>query len=217
MLELQKLGANVFEFGNQIRAAAFERGVRNAFDFPGFVEVYLRPSFSEGRWPLRCVALSGDPSDLRRTDDLVLELFPENAALGRWIRLAREHARSQGLPARSAWLGRQERILFGRRLNDLVAKGELKAPFVIACESVPGELSASALPKRRKSQIESDIIAGGPLLSALLELASGASWASFELGGGSESIGIVSRAVLVDGSAEGGRRVEQVLANVGDA
>lgn len=217
MLELQKLGANVFEFGNSIRATAFERGVRKAFDFPGFVEAYLRPFFSEGRWPLRWVALSGDPADIRRTDDLILELFHQNATLTRWIRLAREQVRSQGLPARSAWLARRERLLFAERLNDLVVKGEVKAPFVIACESLVGEPLASSLRKSQKSKVESDIIAGGSLLNAQVKSASGASWASYEsAGGGTETIGIASRAVLMDGSAEGRRRIGQVFSNAGE-
>ena len=132
MLELQKLGAATFDYGNNIRTVAFEHGgVKEAYDFPGFVPAYIRPLFCEGRGPFRWAALSGEPDDIYRTDELVLELFPDDAILNRWIRLARKHVKFQGLPARICWLGYGERALFGERINDLVANGELKAPIVI--------------------------------------------------------------------------------------
>src|SRR5207253_10617536 len=128
MLELQKLGSVTFDYGNNIRTMAFEHGVKNAYDFPGFVPAYIRPLFCEGLGPFRCVALSGEPSDIHVTDDLVLELFPDNRILRRWIDLARKRIKFQGLPARICWLGYGERARFGLAINDLVKKGKLKAP-----------------------------------------------------------------------------------------
>src|SRR5260370_24511068 len=146
MLDLQKLGAVTFDYGNNIRTFAFEQGVKNAYDFPGFVPASIRPLFCEGRGPFRWAALSGEPSDIYRTDELVLQLFPHDEILSRWIRLAQKRVRFQGLPARICWLGYGERDKFGLALNDLVARVELKAPIVIARYHLRRGSAASALP-----------------------------------------------------------------------
>jgi urocanate hydratase len=216
MLELQKLGAATFDYGNNIRTMAFEHGgVRDAYNFPGFVPAYIRPLFCEGRGPFRWVALSGEPADIYRTDELVLELFPDNAILNRWIRLVRKHVKFQGLPARICWLGYGERALFGERLNDLVAKGELKAPIVIGRDHLDCGSVASPFRETEGMKDGSDAIADWPVLNALLNTASGASWVSFHNGGG---VGIgyslhAGQVTVADGTPEMAKRLQRVLTN----
>jgi len=216
MLELQKLGAATFDYGNNIRTMAFEHGgVKDAYNFPGFVPAYIRPLFCEGRGPFRWVALSGEPSDIYRTDDLVLELFPDNAILNRWIRLARKHVKFQGLPARICWLGYGERALFGERINDLVARGELKAPIVIGRDHLDCGSVASPFRETESMKDGSDAIADWPILNALLNTASGASWVSFHHGGG---VGIgyslhAGQVTVADGTPEMAKRLNRVLTN----
>jgi urocanate hydratase len=216
MLELQRLGAATFDYGNNIRTMAFEHGgVRDAYNFPGFVPAYIRPLFCEGRGPFRWVALSGEPADIYRTDELVLELFPDNAILNRWIRLASKHVRFQGLPARICWLGYGERALFGERLNDLVAKGELKAPIVIGRDHLDCGSVASPFRETEGMKDGSDAIADWPVLNALLNAASGASWVSFHNGGG---VGIgyslhAGQVTVADGTPEMAKRLQRVLTN----
>ena len=216
MLELQKLGAATFDYGNNIRTMAFEHGgVKDAYNFPGFVPAYIRPLFCEGRGPFRWVALSGEPADIYRTDDLVLELFPGNAILNRWIRLARKHVKFQGLPARICWLGYGERALFGERMNDLVAKGELKAPIVIGRDHLDCGSVASPFRETEGMKDGSDAIADWPVLNALVNTASGASWVSFHHGGG---VGIgyslhAGQVIVADGTPEMAKRLNRVLTN----
>jgi len=216
MLDLQKLGAATFDYGNNIRTMAFEHGgVKDAYSFPGFVPAYIRPLFCEGRGPFRWVALSGDPADIYRTDDLVLELVPDNDNLNRWIRLARKRVRFQGLPARICWLGYGERALFGERLNDLVAKGELKAPIVIGRDHLDCGSVASPFRETEAMKDGSDAIADWPILNALLNTTSGASWVSVHNGGG---VGIgyslhAGQVTVADGTPEMARRIERVLTN----
>ena len=216
MLELQKLGAATFDYGNNIRTMAFEHGgVKDAYNFPGFVPAYIRPLFCEGRGPFRWAALSGEPADIYRTDDLVLELFPDNAILNRWIRLARKHVKFQGLPARICWLGYGERARFGERINDLVAKGELKAPIVIGRDHLDCGSVASPFRETESMKDGSDAIADWPVLNALLNTASGASWVSFHHGGG---VGIgyslhAGQVTVADGTPEMAKRLNRVLTN----
>src|SRR5687768_14137462 len=184
MLEMQRRGAVTFDYGNNIRTVALDAGVKDAFAFPGFVPEYVRPLFCEGKGPFRWVALSGDPADIHRTDDLVLELFPDNAHLARWIRLARERVQFQGLPARICWLGQGERARFGVALNDLVASGELSAPIVIGRDHLDTGSVASPFRETEAMRDGSDAIADWAILNALLNVASGASWVSFHHGGG---------------------------------
>ena len=215
MLALQKLGATTFDYGNNIRTFAFEQGVKNAYDFPGFVPAYIRPLFCEGRGPFRWAALSGEPSDIRRTDNLVLELFPENESLARWIRLAQKRVRFQGLPARICWLGYGERDKFGLAINDLVARGELKAPIVIGRDHLDCGSVASPYRETESMRDGSDAIADWPFLNALLNTASGASWVSIHNGGG---VGIgysqhAGQVTVADGTPEMAQRIERVLTN----
>jgi urocanate hydratase len=216
MLELQKLGAATFDYGNNIRTMAFEHGgVKDAYNFPGFVPAYIRPLFCEGRGPFRWAALSGEAADIYRTDDLVLSLFPENEILSRWIRLARKHVKFQGLPARICWLGYGERALFGERINELVAKGELKAPIVIGRDHLDCGSVASPFRETEAMKDGSDAIADWPVLNALLNTASGASWVSFHNGGG---VGIgyslhAGQVTVADGTPEMAQRINRVLTN----
>ncbi len=216
MLDLHKLGAATFDYGNNIRTMAFEHGgVKDAYNFPGFVPAYIRPLFCEGRGPFRWVALSGEASDIYRTDDLVLELFPDNAILSRWIRLARKHVKFQGLPARICWLGYGERARFGERLNDLVARGELKAPIVMGRDHLDCGSVASPFRETESMKDGSDAVADWPILNALLNTASGASWVSFHNGGG---VGIgyslhAGQVTVADGTPEMAKRIERVLTN----
>lgn len=215
MLELQSRGSVTFDYGNNIRGQALEAGVANALDFPGFVPEYIRPLFCEGRGPFRWAALSGDAADIAVTDDLVLEMFPENEGLCRWIRMARERIQFQGLPARICWLGYRERAAFGLRLNDLVARGKLQAPIVIGRDHLDCGSVASPYRETESMKDSSDAVADWPILNALLNTASGASWVSFHHGGGvgmgySLHAGQVS---VADGTAETARRLECVLTN----
>src|SRR5512147_1246379 len=213
MLALQKMGAVTFDYGNNIRTMAFERGVKNAYDFPGFVPAYIRPLFCEGRGPFRWVALSGEASDIHATDDLVLELFPDNRILSRWINLARKRIKFQGLPARICWLGYGERAQFGLAMNDLVKKGKLKAPIVIGRDHLDCGSVASPYRETEGMKDGSDAVADWPLLNALLNTASGASWVSIHNGGG---VGIgyslhAGQVTVADGTEMMAKRIERVL------
>ncbi|HKW66382.1 MAG TPA: urocanate hydratase [Terriglobales bacterium] len=215
MLRLQKMGAVTFDYGNNIRTFAFQRGVKNAYDFPGFVPAYIRPLFCEGRGPFRWVALSGEPSDIHTTDDLVLELFPDNRILSRWIKLARERIKFQGLPARICWLGYGERAQFGLAMNELVKKGKLKAPIVIGRDHLDTGSVASPFRESESMKDGSDAVADWPLLNALLNTASGASWVSIHNGGG---VGIgysqhAGQVTVADGTEGMAKRIERVLTN----
>ena len=215
MLDLQKLGAVTFDYGNNIRTFAFEQGVTGAYDFPGFVPAYIRPLFCEGRGPFRWVALSGEPSDIYRTDQLVLEMFPQNEMLTRWIRLAQKRVRFQGLPARICWLGYGERAKFGLALNDLVARGELKAPIVIGRDHLDCGSVASPYRETEALRDGSDAVADWPFLNAMLNTASGASWVSIHNGGG---VGIgysqhAGQVIVADGTTQMAARIERVLTN----
>jgi urocanate hydratase len=215
MLEMQRRGAIAFDYGNNIRTVAFDAGVRDAFQIPGFIPEYIRPLFCEGKGPFRWVALSGDPKDLARTDHLVLELFPKDEQLRRWITLARERVHFQGLPARICWLGQGERARFGVALNDLVASGELSAPIVIGRDHLDTGSVASPFRETEKMRDGSDAVADWPILNAMLNVASGASWVSFHHGGG---VGIgnslhAGQVIVADGTPEMRIRLERVLTN----
>jgi urocanate hydratase len=215
MLALQKMGAATFDYGNNIRTFAYEQGVKNAYDFPGFVPAYIRPLFCEGRGPFRWVALSGEASDIHRTDQLVLEMFPHDEILCRWIQLAQKRVRFQGLPSRICWLGYGERDKFGLAINDLVARGELKAPIVIGRDHLDCGSVASPFRETEKMLDGSDAVADWPLLNALLNTASGASWVSIHDGGG-VGIGYAQHAgqvLVADGTKEMAVRIERVLTN----
>src|SRR5512133_3663168 len=215
MLAMQERGAVTFDYGNNIRTVALDNGVRTAFNIPGFVPEYVRPLFCEGKGPFRWVALSGDRKDLARTDELVLELFPENEHLRRWISMARERVHFQGLPARICWLGQGERARFGVALNDLVASGELSAPIVIGRDHLDTGSVASPFRETEAMKDGSDAIAHCPILNALLNTASVASWVSFHHGGG---VGIgnslhAGQVIVADGTPEMRVRLERVLTN----
>ncbi len=215
MLSLRQRGAVTFDYGNNLRTVALDAGVTDAFDIPGFVPEYIRPLFCEGKGPFRWVALSGDPRDLHRTDRLVLELFPENAHLQRWITLAAERVAFQGLPARICWLGQGERARFGVALNELVASGELSAPIVIGRDHLDTGSVASPFRETEGMRDGSDAIADWAILNALLNTASGASWVSFHHGGG---VGIgnslhAGQVIVADGTPAAARRLERVLTN----
>ncbi|HET7441640.1 MAG TPA: urocanate hydratase [Terriglobales bacterium] len=213
MLRLQKMGSVTFDYGNNIRTFAFQRGVKNAYDFPGFVPAYIRPLFCEGRGPFRWVALSGEPSDISVTDELVLELFPENRILRRWIELARKRIKFQGLPARICWLGYGERAQFGLAINDLVKKGKIKAPIVMGRDHLDCGSVASPFRETESMKDGSDAVADWPLLNALLNTAAGASWVSIHNGGG---VGIgysqhAGQVTVADGTQAMSKRIERVL------
>jgi len=215
MLALQAAGAVTFDYGNNIRTVARDAGLERAFDIPGFVPEYIRPLFCEGKGPFRWVALSGDPKDLARTDQLVLELFPGQEHLRRWITLARERVAFQGLPARICWLGQGERARFGVALNDLVARGEVSAPIVIGRDHLDTGSVASPFRETEAMRDGSDAIADWAILNALLNTASGASWVSFHHGGG---VGIgnslhAGQVIVADGTPAAARRLERVLTN----
>ncbi|HEX9727570.1 MAG TPA: urocanate hydratase [Gemmatimonadales bacterium] len=215
MLALQRAGAVTFDYGNNIRTEALDAGLSDAFDIPGFVPHYVRPLFCEGKGPFRWVALSGDPADLSRTDDLVLEMFPEDDHLVNWIQLARERVAFQGLPARICWLGQGARARFGLALNALVASGEISAPIVIGRDHLDTGSVASPFRETEAMRDGSDAIADWPLLNAMLNTASGASWVSFHHGGG---VGIgnslhAGQVIVADGTDGAARRLERVLTN----
>jgi urocanate hydratase len=215
MLELQKRGAIVFDYGNNLRARAQERGLKNAFDYPGFVPAYIRPLFCEGKGPFRWAALSGDPADIAATDELISALFPENASLQRWMKLAKEKIAFQGLPARICWLGQGEREKAGLAFNELVRTGDVKAPLVIGRDHL--DTGSVASPNRETEAMAdgSDAVADWPILNALVNTAAGASWVSLHHGGGvgmgySIHAGMV---IVADGTEEAAVRLSRVLRN----
>jgi len=215
ILDLQEHGSVAFDYGNNIRTEARDAGVTNAFSIPGFVPEYIRPLFCEGKGPFRWVALSGDTKDLQRTDQLVLELFPDNTHLKRWITLAQQGVAFQGLPARICWLGQGERARFGVALNELVRRGELSAPIVIGRDHLDTGSVASPFRETEAMRDGSDAIADWAILNALLNTASGASWVSFHHGGG---VGIgnslhAGQVIVADGTAAAAKRLERVLTN----
>jgi len=213
MLALKQMGAVTFDYGNNIRTQAKRAGVANAFDIPGFVPEYIRPMFCEGRGPFRWVALSGSPADIHTTDQLALDLFPNNAVLKRWLRLARDHVQFQGLPARICWLGYGERAEFGLAMNDYVRSGKIEAPIVIGRDHLDAGSVASPFRETEAMRDSSDAIADWPLLNALVNTAAGASWVSIHNGGG-VGIGYAQHAgmvVVADGTEACARRLERVL------
>lgn len=215
MLEMQKQGAIVFDYGNNIRGQAKLAGLEDAFNFPGFVNAYIRPLFCEGKGPFRWVALSGDPEDIYRTDKAILETFPEDEALVRWIKIAQKHVKFQGLPSRICWLGYGERAKMGKIFNDLVASGEIKAPIVIGRDHLDSGSVASPNRETEGMKDGSDAIADWPILNALLNAVSGASWVAVHHGGG---VGIgysihAGQVIVADGTKDAEKRLERVLTN----
>ena len=215
MLDMQKSGAIVFDYGNNLRGQALDAGETHALDFPGFVPAYIRPLFCRGKGPFRWVALSGDPEDIYRTDEAILKLFPEDTALARWITLARQKIHFQGLPARICWLGYGQRDKAGLAFNELVAKGIVKAPIVIGRDHLDSGSVASPYRETEAMKDGSDAIADWPILNALLNTASGATWVSFHHGGG---VGIgyslhAGQVIVADGTAEAAERLSRVLTN----
>ena len=213
MLTLKEKGAITFDYGNNLRAMAKEAGVENAFDFPGFVPAYVRPLFCEGKGPFRWVALSGDPNDIYETDKIILELFPEDKALHRWIKMAQKRVEFQGLPARICWLGYGERARAGLAFNELVRSGKVSAPLVIGRDHLDAGSVASPNRETEGMKDGSDAVADWPILNALLNTAAGATWVSFHHGGGvgmgySLHAGMV---VVADGTKEAEKRLERVL------
>ncbi len=215
MRDMQDKGAVAFDYGNNIRTVALDAGLADAFQIPGFVPEYVRPLFCEGKGPFRWAALSGDPADIARTDALVLEMFPDDEHLKRWITLARERIHFQGLPARICWLGQGARARFGVAINDLVASGELKAPIVIGRDHLDTGSVASPFRETEAMKDGSDAIADWAFLNAMLNVASGASWVSFHHGGG---VGIgnslhAGQVIVADGTPEMRERLQRVLTN----
>ncbi|GAC1493659.1 MAG: urocanate hydratase [Gemmatimonadaceae bacterium] len=215
MLGMQQRGAVTFDYGNNIRTVALDAGLTNAFDIPGFVPEYLRPLFCQGKGPFRWVALSGDPRDIKRTDDMALELFPDDEHLRRWISLAQKKIKFQGLPARICWLGQSERAKFGVAINDLVQSRELSAPIAIGRDHLDTGSVASPFRETEGMRDGTDAVADWPILNALLNVASGASWVSFHHGGG---VGIgnslhAGQVIVADGTSEMRVRLERVLTN----
>src|SRR5207342_1392685 len=213
MLDFQAMGIPTVDYGNNIRQVAFDEGVKNAFDFPGFVPAYIRPLFCEGKGPFRWVALSGDPEDIYTTDRAAIEMFGADDALCRWIRLAQERVQFQGLPARICWLGYGERARFGLKLNELVRTGAVKAPIVIGRDHL--DTGSVASPNRETEGMRdgSDAIADWPILNALLNASAGATWVSLHHGGG---VGIgysihAGMVVVADGTDGAARRLDRVL------
>ncbi|HSE19570.1 MAG TPA: urocanate hydratase [Pyrinomonadaceae bacterium] len=215
MLALKRGGAVAFDYGNNIRKFAFDAGCKDAFEIPGFVPEYIRPLFCEGKGPFRWVALSGDAQDIRKTDDLALEMFPDDRTLNRWLRLARDRVHFQGLPARICWLGYGERAEMGEAINDLVKRGDLKAPIAIGRDHLDTGSVASPFRETEGMKDGSDAVADWPILNALLNTASGASWVSFHHGGG---VGIgyslhAGQVSVADGTDEAAKRLNRVLTN----
>jgi urocanate hydratase len=215
MLALKRAGAVAFDYGNNIRKQAFDAGCTDAFEIPGFVPEYIRPLFCEGKGPFRWVALSGDAEDIRKTDDLALEMFPDDRTLNRWLRLARDRVHFQGLPARICWLGYGERAEMGEAINDLVKRGDLKAPIAIGRDHLDSGSVASPFRETEAMKDGSDAVADWPILNALLNTASGASWVSFHHGGG---VGIgyslhAGQVSVADGTDEAAKRLNRVLTN----
>ncbi|HEU4507408.1 MAG TPA: urocanate hydratase [Pyrinomonadaceae bacterium] len=215
MLALKRSGAVAFDYGNNIRKQAFDAGCADAFEIQGFVPEYIRPLFCEGKGPFRWVALSGDAEDIRKTDDLALEMFPEDRTLNRWLRLARDRVQFQGLPARICWLGYGERAEMGEAINDLVKRGDLKAPIAIGRDHLDTGSVASPFRETEAMKDGTDAVADWPILNALLNTASGASWVSFHHGGG---VGIgyslhAGQVSVADGTDEAAKRLNRVLTN----
>src|SRR5579875_849058 len=215
MVGFQRAGAEVFDYGNNLRTEARTAGYADAFAYPGFVPAYIRPLFAEGRGPFRWAALSGDPADIAKTDRAVLDLFPENESLARWIRLAEERVHFQGLPARICWLGYGERDKAGLAFNDLVAKGEISAPIVIGRDHLDCGSVASPYRETEAMADGSDAIADWPLLNAMVNVASGATWVSIHHGGG---VGIgrsihAGQVCVADGTELAAQKLERVLTN----
>ncbi len=215
MRAMQDAGAIAFDYGNNIRTVALDAGLADAFKIPGFVPEYIRPLFCEGKGPFRWAALSGDPADIARTDALVLEMFPQDTHLKRWITMARERIHFQGLPARICWLGQGDRARFGVALNDLVAKGELSAPIAIGRDHLDTGSVASPFRETEAMKDGTDAVADWAILNAMVNVASGASWVSFHHGGG---VGIgnslhAGQVIVADGTAEMRTRLERVLTN----
>jgi urocanate hydratase len=215
MLVLQKRGAQTFDYGNNLRQHALDQGVKRAFDFPGFVPAYIRPQFCLGRGPFRWVALSGDPADIRATDEALLKLFPRDAGLHRWLKMAGERVALQGLPARICWLGLGERHRAGLLFNRMVADGRVKAPIVIGRDHL--DCGSVASPNRETEAMKdgSDAISDWAILNAMVNIAGGASWVSFHHGGG---VGIgysqhAGQVIVADGTAAAARRLARVLTN----
>ncbi len=213
MLEFQRRGAEVFDYGNNLRQRAFDYGVKDAFNFPGFVPAYIRPLFCEGKGPFRWVALSGDPEDIYRTDEAVAELFPEDVHLQRWLKLARERVPFQGLPSRICWLGYGERVKAGLKFNEMVAKGIVKAPIVIGRDHLDSGSVASPNRETEAMRDGTDAVSDWPILNALINTAGGATWVSFHHGGGtgigySQHAGMV---IVADGTEAAARRLQRVL------
>ncbi|HEY2981020.1 MAG TPA: urocanate hydratase [Anaerolineales bacterium] len=213
MLEFQRKGAEVFDYGNNLRQRAFDHGVRDAFEFPGFVPAYIRPLFCEGKGPFRWVALSGEPEDIYKTDQAVLELFPHDEHLHRWLKMAREKVQFQGLPARICWLGYGERALAGLRFNEMVAKGEVKAPIVIGRDHLDAGSVASPNRETEAMRDGSDAISDWPILNVLINAVGGATWVSFHHGGG---VGIgysqhAGQVIVADGTPAAAARLQRVL------
>jgi urocanate hydratase len=213
MLEFRRRGAEVFDYGNNIRQRAFDHGVSEAFEFPGFVPAYIRPLFCEGKGPFRWVALSGDETDIFKTDEAVMALFPGDAHLHRWLKMAREKVRFQGLPARICWLGYGERVRAGLRFNEMVASGELRAPIVIGRDHLDAGSVASPNRETEAMQDGTDAVSDWPILNALINAVGGATWVSFHHGGG---VGIgysqhAGQVTVADGTPEAARRLERVL------
>ncbi len=213
MLEFQRKGAEVFDYGNNLRQQAYNHGVTDAFEFPGFVPAYIRPLFCEGKGPFRWVALSGDPEDIYRTDEAVAALFPEDEHLQRWLKLAREKVPFQGLPARICWLGYGERLKAGLKFNEMVADGTLKAPIVIGRDHL--DCGSVASPNRETEAMKdgSDAISDWAILNAMINAVGGATWVSFHHGGG---VGIgysqhAGQVIVADGTPEAAKRLERVL------
>ena len=215
ILTLMKKGAICFDYGNNLRGQAKKAGVKNAFDFPGFVPAYVRTLFCEGKGPFRWVALSGDPEDIFKTDERVIELFPEDKTLVRWIKLAHDAVQFQGLPARICWLNYTQRSIFGVELNNMVASGELSAPIVIGRDHLDTGSVASPYRETEAMKDGSDAVADWPLLNALINTASGATWVSIHHGGG-VGMGLAIHAgqvICADGTPEMKKRIERVLSN----
>ena len=215
IIELQKKGAIAFDYGNNLRGQAKKAGLSNAFDFPGFIPEYIRPLFCEGKGPFRWVALSGDPEDIYKTDNAVLEMFPDDSVLSNWINMAQDQIEFQGLPSRICWLGYGQRAKFGLKLNEMVATGELKAPIVIGRDHLDCGSVASPYRETESMKDGSDAVADWPLLNALLSTASGSTWVSIHQGGGvGMGLSIHSGQVIcVDGSNEMATRAHRVLTN----
>lgn len=213
MLDMQQSGAVVFDYGNNIRQQAYNQGLEKAFDFPGFVPAYIRPLFCEGKGPFRWVALSGDPEDIYRTDEVILELFPHDQHLARWIKMARERIPFQGLPSRICWLGYGERVRAGLAFNQLVADGEVSAPIVIGRDHLDSGSVASPNRETEGMRDGTDAVSDWPILNALVNAVGGASWVSFHHGGG---VGIgysqhAGQVIVADGTEAAARRLERVL------